>query len=654
MKGNVIHKQVSTILMILCCSALTPLHALERVKYNHPGLTVDLGVGLWAWPMVMDWDRDGDLDLIVSCPDTPYNGCYFFANTGNDPRLPVFKAGIRVSDAVKNAQVSYVAGQVRILAPGNEYVNFLGKGFAETKPFHCPDINVGEGRVRANQWKLVDFDADGSLDLVYGAGFWGDYGWDNAFDSAGQWQRGPLHGYVYILRNNGSNDQPDYETPYRLQAEGQDVDVFGMPSPNFADFDGDGDLDLICGEFLDGFSYFENSGSPKQPVYESGVYLEENGKKIAMHVQMITPVAIDWDGDGDVDLISGDEDGRVALVENTGTLKHGVPCFKQPAYFQQMADDLKFGALVTPVSVDWDQDGDEDLVCGNTSGNIGFIENLDGGNPPKWAAPVLLKTGDQTIHIQAGPNGSIQGPAEAKWGYTVLNAGDWDHDGLPDLVVNDIKGKITWYKNIGRKTRPKLAPARPVKVAWAGTPPKPTWNWWNPQATELVAQWRTTPCVVDWDQDGLNDLVMLDHEGYLAFYKRVIQGRTLVLLPGQRIFKGGIFDGKQNPGEPGEDGLLRLNSGVAGRSGRRKLCLNDWDGDGDLDMLVNSLNISLMENTGTVDGKTTFKDRGALHTIKLSGHTTCPTVVDWNKDGIPDLLAGAEDGRFYYLPNPRH
>ncbi len=39
-----------------------------------------------------------------------------------------------------------------------------------------------------------------------------------------------------------------------------------------------------------------------------------------MHVQMITPTAFDWDQDGDFDLIVGDEDGRVALVENSGHL----------------------------------------------------------------------------------------------------------------------------------------------------------------------------------------------------------------------------------------------------------------------------------------------------------------------------------------------
>ena len=42
--------------------------ALERIKYNNPGLVVDLGVGLWAWPLPMDYDGDGDYDIVVCCP----------------------------------------------------------------------------------------------------------------------------------------------------------------------------------------------------------------------------------------------------------------------------------------------------------------------------------------------------------------------------------------------------------------------------------------------------------------------------------------------------------------------------------------------------------------------------------------------------------
>ena len=53
---------------------------------------------------------------------------------------------------------------------------------------------------------------------------------------------------------------------------------------------------------------------------------------------MITPTAIDWDADGDVDLIVGDEDGRVAFVENVTFSSQKAPLFRQPVYFKQLAD----------------------------------------------------------------------------------------------------------------------------------------------------------------------------------------------------------------------------------------------------------------------------------------------------------------------------
>ncbi len=626
---------------------------LERLRYNHPSLIVDLGVGLWAWPLPMDYDGDGDLDLVVSCPDVPYNGIYLFENPGADPKMPVFKPPVKVGPGERNITASYPENRPRVLVPGEEITGFSKGDFKQRRTIY-PKSNVhsGDGRVRANQWSYVDYDGDGALDLIVGVGDWDDYGWDDAFNSQGRWTRGPLHGYVYLIRNRGTTRQPDYAVPVRLAAGGRDVDVYGMPSPNFADFDSDGDLDLLCGDFLDGFTYFQNVGTRSEPRYASGRELVRDGKPVEMHLCMITPVAIDWDRDGDMDLIVGQEDGRVAFLEHTGKVAYGMPVFRDPRFFQQEADEVKFGALVTPVSSDWDGDGDEDLVCGNTAGEIGFIENLDGSNPPRWAAPRLLEADGRVVRIMAGPNGSIQGPAEAKWGYTTLCVADWDHDGLPDIVANSIWGKVHWYRNIGTRTAPKLAAAAPIEVEWAGRPPKPAWNWWNPTGKELATQWRTTPAVFDFDRDGLNDLVMLDHEGYLALFRRDRRDGKVVLLPGERQFLGGTYD--RDGMRVGEaSGLLRLNDGTAGRSGRRKFCIADWDGDGQPDLLVNAANADLLRNAGHTKDGVLFEHAGALARRRLAGHTTSPTTVDWDRDGVRDLLLGAEDGFFYFLANPR-
>jgi len=241
----------------------------------------------------------------------------------------------------------------------------------------------------------------------------------------------------------------------------------------------------------------------------------------------------------------------------------------------------------------------------------------------------------------AGPNGSIQGPAEEKWGYSSLTVADWDHDERPDLIVNSIWGKVIWYKNIGTKYDPELAPAQPVDVAWKGNVLKPTWNWWNPKGNSLVTQWRTTPVAIDWTGDGLTDLVMLDHEGYLALFRRMKLKGEFVLLPGERIFR---LEGEVEP--------FRPNSGKGGGSGRRKMAITDFDGDGRLDLLLDSLNASFYKNIGEKNGKIHFCDMGPLDERKLAGHSTSPAVIDLTGDGIPGLLIGGEDGFFYYKDNP--
>jgi hypothetical protein len=234
----------------------------------------------------------------------------------------------------------------------------------------------------------------------------------------------------------------------------------------------------------------------------------------------------------------------------------------------------------------------------------------------------------------------------------------WDADATLDLVVNDIWGKPTAYlhKNRTEDYVEYVAQPKPLLIADTVSSVKPQWVWWNPQPDELVTQWRTTPCVLDWNTDGLNDLVMLDHEGYLAFFPREKRGEELVLLPPQRLFKieGPCeFDQRHQPVGDKRDGLLRLNANRAGASGRRKLHFVDWDGDGRLDLLVNSVNVNWLRNVRTDEGFTWFRDEGPLDDRVLAGHDTSPTTVDWDQNGIPDLLVGAEDGYLYYKRNPR-
>ena len=42
-----------------------------------------------------------------------------------------------------------------------------------------------------------------------------------------------------------------------------------------------------------------------------------------------------------------------------------------------------------------------------------------------------------------------------------------------------------------------------------------------------------------------------------------------------------------------------------------------------------------------------------LASRNIEGHDVSPATADFDADGVPDFLGGAEDGRFYYLRNPR-
>ena len=156
--------------------------------------------------------------------------------------------------------------------------------------------------------------------------------------------------------------------------------------------------------------------------------------------------------------------------------------------------------------------------------------------------------------------------------------------------------------------------------------------------------WRCKPCCLDWNKDGLTDLVTLDHQGYLCLFQRSkMANGQLMLTAGQRIFNSPT-------GKP-----LRFGEGVAGRSGRGKFDLVDWDDDGDRDLLAyefdTHLGVAYFQNVGS-DTQPILAKQGDLladRGVILAAHSTTPCAVDANGDEKLDLLVGAEDGLVYFF-----
>lgn len=614
---------------------------LERMRFRSSG-TCCLKVGLWAFPMAMDFDRDGVNDLVVSCPDTQWAGTFFFAGT----RDGVFKPPVRIDSEWRwNVSVSHVDGEPIVMLPDRSYWDFRGRGGydAYENVTLMPELRA-EGfksswsRSRGLVWRYADVDGDGIADRI-------------CFRRGGvYWEKGL----------NGIGVDAEFGPALLLVA--QNWCGYG----DIGDMDGDGLPDLLWPHEHDGFAWRRNVGTRVSPSFGPAQILQDaTGDRLHMHVCMETPSLFDWDGDGRKDIICGDEDGRVALMRNTGRKgAGGAPLFDPPKPFRQVRSDLTQGVLVAPFACDWDGDGDLDLICGDSAGNLSFIENLSGSGVerPSFSEPVLLScegaggipekfATNDPIRLVAGLKGSVQGPLEAKWGYTSPVVVDWDGDGTLDVIINSVWGYVYWHRNIGTRTMPRLGPATPIEVEWKGAAPELAWGANKPKDKELMTQWRTTPLAGDWDGDGLPDLIMLDTEGYLAYFRRARQGERRVLLPPQRVF---IDEATGRP--------IRLNAGAAGESGRRKLCMMDWDGDGKTDFFVssslyhqyvNGVNVDYWRQTRTEGGKCYFRNEGRLSATKLQGHSCAPTSADFNNDGVPDIVIGGEDGCFYYLRNPR-
>jgi hypothetical protein len=132
---------------------------------------------------------------------------------------------------------------------------------------------------------------------------------------------------------------------------------------------------------------------------------------------------------------------------------------------------------------------------------------------------------------------------------------------------------------------------------------------------------------------------VLDPEGYPSLYRRRSQDGKL--QPPERVFVDK------------EGQALRFTDRSAGGSGRRKWCIVDWDGDGVEDLLLNSKNADFYRGLGVREGKWAFEFAGSLANQNIEGHDVSPSTADFDGDGVPDFLGGAEDGRFYYLRNPR-
>ncbi len=292
----------------------------------------------------------------------------------------------------------------------------------------------------------------------------------------------------------------------------------------------------------------------------------------------------------------------------------------------------------------------------------------------------------------------------------VLNSVDWDGDGAADLIVGNSEGRILFFRNHGTNAAPDFRPGVPLE---AGGQLFHVQGGYSSLQGPDEARWGyVSPTVVDWNGDGLPDIVSSDKRAVHYLLQNVGTRKAPRLAAAAPLYADGldlhgtwrVRPGAARWGERmayvkldaddqfriywriddvnlRDGGKLRLEDGSpiganfihAGGTGRTKFTLTDWDDDGVMDIIAttprhgsipspeNGLPQSLglpgaavlwLRNTGTNE-QPKFAFPRLLHfrgePVFFGQHACSFALTDLGGPGGPHVVVGDEEGRIHFF-----
>mgnify|MGYP006294961015 FL=1 len=283
-----------------------------------------------------------------------------------------------------------------------------------------------------------------------------------------------------------------------------DLDVGTYSVPCLSDWNNDGKQDLIVGQSDGRVRLYLNHSATDEPSFSGFSYVQNGAADLSVGASGCLgsfPRMVDWNADGMKDLLVGKSSpGNVVFFQNQNT--DADPRFSGSANVAAGGGTIDVGFRCTVCPVDWDDDGDTDLITGDYYGNLTYFENAaDAGNAP------VLNAGAAWMDI-----GSRSSPCVA----------DFDRDGDLDLLVGQTDGKLKFYaRNGGTDRAPTFDPA--TFATYLGGDDLQ-------HDIDLAGDARSRPCVCDWTGDGLADILVGGSDGKVYLYQGVPEPATVTLL----------------------------------------------------------------------------------------------------------------------------
>jgi hypothetical protein len=511
-----------------------------------PGLYNNFPIAPSDMPGVEDVDSDGDLD-IVAFPSGSSVYLYYLRNTsvengfGSDSLHFVLedrcwgkflengliecKAKLSASpdvcaeplvgdDTVEDRNGAHPGASITLFDFNNDTLKDVLLGNIS---FDCLNLVINGGTL-TNAW-MVDQDTlfpknDVRVDLLsFPAAYHLDVDNDGVKDLLISPNSPTLHEdiqNVWWYKNANPSGEGDFKLQTRKLFTSGMIDHGTVSHPAFADVNADGLMDFVVGNygffqqaqngnaitFTNARLYlYLNTGTNAQPKFNLADEDWLGMSQYAPNEYDFSPTFGDMDNDGDLDLLVGNTNGYLFYFNNEAGPNNP---FNLVQDFNSLWASMDVGQVSAPAIFDLDQDGLADILVGERNGNVNYYKNIGSPtepnfNPDENAAPNIPNLGK--INTQIVPNGL---------GFSTPQVVEFQNNTL--LITGSIDGQLEAYRLTG-----PTADSFPVVDLRLGNI--------NPGQ-------RSSPAFADINDDGVLELLAGNQRGGLLMYRTELSAFT--------------------------------------------------------------------------------------------------------------------------------